>query len=1390
MTTLLRYLAIVARYTLYGLGLVVLIVVLFVLFVGVTTPGARFAADHISSLISRPGQVISIETPNGLLSGTLRIPRLTVSDDHGPYAELTGIAVDWRPLQLLKGRFDASLVHADSVSLTRLPPPDPSPDETASSGLPVALDIDRFEVDNLAIDKAIAGRDLGLTVSGTLMADAEDAQLTLDAARLDEPAARLSAELAYVPGENRLTLDGTLAEPKDGILATLLQIPGRPALSLQARGEGPLSDWSGTLTASADAVETARLEARHQLVNGTDRQVSLTGGGDVARFMPPFLRPLFAGETKVDLAALLGANGRIAIDKGSVLSAGLTIDAKGTYDPAGRNDLTATIATGDTPAEVTMAVGDRDLDLSLRAAKITLQGPADAAAMTADVSLGHLAFAKTTFDDLSVTASSQAFRLSDRTGPIDLAVTAAGINSADPVIERLIDGPAVLKSALTLSTEAIDFSETTLESPRLGGSLSGRYGLTGDGLQALFKIFTVPEALPEALASRFDGTIGLSGNLKRDAEGVVAIQDLAVTSSTITGQGSLLFTPNEGTEQLALTLDGDLPDLARLIPDASGKARYSLSTSGLLSALDVKLGLTAGTARLAGRSLSDLQVDATGSLNPAAPQAMVKATGALDGQKIDVAANLATEEGRTRLTDLDVTVGENRIEGALDLSATLKPDGELRFNLPDAALIAALAGQTIDGDLKGTARFSSEGDRIAATITATGEEIRRDTLTITKPAIDLTVSDLARLAASGTVRAERISVGANRIDALDLAIDRTGDATGFDLKARYDGQPLTTKGSLTTEGGTAIRLDTLAATPRGIPLSLAQPTTVRVESGAARLDGLTIKAGKGTVTASGTAGATLDLDLGLKSLPLSLANGFVEGLAAEGSLSGTISVSGPAASPRADYDVRLDNVAVAQTRNAQLPPVDLGLKGRFENGSAGLNLTLSGGGLTLGGRGQVGVIGSKALDLKLSGTLPFSLVSGYLTPQGFSLTGSAAVDITIAGSTDKPTITGRVTTSGAKLVDVRRNLALNNLTAAIALTGDTARIESLSGQLAGGGSISASGTIGIAPGSNYPADLSIDLKRAAYVDGTLFQTTADGKLTLTGPLLGGPVLGGAIALGRTNITIPEKLPASLSEVNVKHKNAPAAVREQNREIRKNDGGGSSGGSGLGLDLTVSAPSQIFVRGRGIDAELGGTLTVRGTTAEPQVSGGFEMRRGRFIILNRRLDFTDGTITFGGDLTPALDLEASTTSGSTTVTVSVNGLANDPAIEFSSTPALPQDEILAQLIFGQSLSRLSALQIAQLADAATQLAGGRSTSLFQSLRSGLGVDDLDVSTDEEGQTSVRAGKYLNKNTYIQLEQGSGSGAKATINLDIGRGVKLKGSAGSDGGAAGIFYEKEY
>ena len=177
------------------------------------------------------------------------------------------------------------------------------------------------------------------------------------------------------------------------------------------------------------------------------------------------------------------------------------------------------------------------------------------------------------------------------------------------------------------------------------------------------------------------------------------------------------------------------------------------------------------------------------------------------------------------------------------------------------------------------------------------------------------------------------------------------------------------------------------------------------------------------------------------------------------------------------------------------------------------------------------------------------------------------------------------------------------------------------------------------------AKISIRLDNANYVDGTLLTAHLDGTVTIKGSLVASPVVGGKVTITKAAITIPEKLPPSLSEIDIKHRDAPADVRRMQKDLNARDTGGRSKSNDINFDLVVSAPSHLFVRGRGIDAELGGDLTIRGTASQPNVAGGFEMRRGRLEILGKRLTFTEGNITFGGNLIPALDLDATSSAGS-------------------------------------------------------------------------------------------------------------------------------------------------
>jgi translocation and assembly module TamB len=322
----------------------------------------------------------------------------------------------------------------------------------------------------------------------------------------------------------------------------------------------------------------------------------------------------------------------------------------------------------------------------------------------------------------------------------------------------------------------------------------------------------------------------------------------------------------------------------------------------------------------------------------------------------------------------------------------------------------------------------------------------------------------------------------------------------------------------------------------------------------------------------------------------------------------------------------------------------------------------------------------------------------------------------------------------------------------------------------------------------------VRLNSARYADGNLFVATVSGDLALTGPLQRSPTLSGNLLVEQADITIPETLGNSAAVIATEHINTPAAVRATLQRAMVDSRNGAplpqTRPSILQLDVNVSAPNQIFVRGRGLDAEVGGAVRLTGPVTDIQPVGGFTLTRGRLAILGQRITFEEGTVTLVGDLDPYLDFTARTDGADVTVYVTVSGRVSDLNIGFTSTPMLPEDEVLSRLLFKRSMGELTPLQLARLATAAAELAGG-SSSLVDSLRERAGLADLDVITRDDGSLAVQAGAYLQDNVYLGVEAGADGNSRVTVNLDVTDDITAKASTGTDGNdSIGIFYESDY
>jgi translocation and assembly module TamB len=438
------------------------------------------------------------------------------------------------------------------------------------------------------------------------------------------------------------------------------------------------------------------------------------------------------------------------------------------------------------------------------------------------------------------------------------------------------------------------------------------------------------------------------------------------------------------------------------------------------------------------------------------------------------------------------------------------------------------------------------------------------------------------------------------------------------------------------------------------------------------------------------------------------------------------------------------------------------------------------------------VAGAGGPDLRATGRFPLGLAAPLIAPR--QVLGDANFDLRLADGFDIASVSGEITTTGARLSLPRLKNGLEQIALSVTLAQGRAAITGRA-NVAQGGAVSLSGSAGFT--GAMLADLRADLSRAGLRDPGLYQTDLSGQVAVTGSLRAAPRVSGVLTLGETNVTVPSSGITSLGEVPaITHLGAaPQVIATQRRAGLLRDaaetGGSAQSSVAVALDLQLRAPGRIFVRGRGLDAELGGALRLTGTTANIVSVGGFDLIRGRLDILQKRFDLSDGAIQFQGSLVPRLMFIASTPTDEGSARVILEGTADAPDVRFEAEPSAPEDDVLAQLLFGRSIQQIMPLQAVQLGNAVALLAGQGGVDIIGTLRSRFALDDLDLTSDETGGAELRVGKYISDNVYTDVTVGAEGKSKVSINIDLSPNLTLKGSTSTSGNSAlGLFFEKDY
>ncbi len=1373
--------------------------------------GPGFLTRLLQDNLSGAGRTVTIRGFEGALSSSARIAEMTIADDDGIWLTLRDATLDWSRAALLRGRVQVQSLTAREMVIDRLPasedtPPSPEARGFALPELPVSVEIGRLGLDRVTLGAGVLGQPVEATLAGALRlaggAGAADVRL----ARIDGRTGEIGLQADFANATRELALNLSMVEGPGGIAATALGLPGTPAVDLRVEGAGPLDDFEAQLRLATNGSD--RLTGRLLLAGTGDGATRFEGalGGDIAPLFLPDYAAFFGPDLRLVVRGVAEAGGALALSSFNLRAAALSLQGAARIGAGGlpesfavvgriaaadgsavllpvagealfvdRVDLTAEFDAGRGEAwGATLDIADlRRGDVSVAALGLAADGTISGqgrAAVTADLTfaaagLGHAdsALAEALGTDLAGRARIdwQAGQPVALTG---LDVAGAGASLAG---DATLDTSAGLGLAGTvrLSVEDLARFAGLVGRPLTGGIAVAASG-SGDALAGTFDVTVTATGrdlalgLPEA-DPYLRGATRIEAVARRDAAGTVLDRLVVAGAGVDLDAAGRIATP-EGTT----------------VPLAEGRATVRLADVAPLSGLAGRplsggvAGEVAGQAGIDGL-VASVTADLRGTgLAVGSPEADAYLAGAT---RLALTASRDGAMARIDRLEIDGARGARlRVTGDLALPEGAAPvfDGRAEAGVGDLSPLSAVAGRALDGAARVVAEGRAAADAQSLDLTA---DLTATALSVGGQALgDVTVrAEVLRSGDAG--RIDRLSLSGAGVEA-DLAGDLTlpeGTAPGFDGSFRLAVADLSRlaglagarlSGALTAEGQGALTADLaafdLALTAQGTGLSVGQPEADRVIGGRATL---TLEAAR-----DGD-------DVAIRTARLATARGATE---ASGRLNG-----------------RDGTVRISATLD------DLGILVAGINGPARLNGQVGEtvGGLTvaLDATGPAGVTGratgtvardAARVDLALSGAAPLGLANPFIAPR--SVAGLARYDLRVTGAPALDAVNGTVRLEGGRVVDPGANLVIEDAGGTVTLAGGRATLG-LNARSQAGGRLAVAGPIALT--APFPADLAIDLTRLRLTDPALYDTRLSGRVTLTGPLAGGARIGGTIDVGETEVRVPSSgFGISGELLEMVHLDEPPPVRQTRARaglLAAGEAPASRGGAAFPLNVLIRAPGQVFVRGRGLDAELGGELQLSGTSADPVPVGGFQLIRGRLDLLGKRLDLVSGLARVEGGA-PWLELTAEGATPDLRVFVDVTGPASAPEFTFRSEPDLPEDEVLAAFLFGRNVAQLSAFQALQLASAVAELAGRGGEGIVSRLRGGLGLDDLDVSTDADGQTAVRAGRYLGRNVYTDVTV-KGGDTVINLNLDVIDNVTIKGSVASDGGTGiGVFYERDF
>lgn len=728
--------------------------------------------------------------------------------------------------------------------------------------------------------------------------------------------------------------------------------------------------------------------------------------------------------------------------------------------------------------------------------------------------------------------------------------------------------------------------------------------------------------------------------------------------------------------------------------------------------------------------------------------------------------------GETRIEDLLLVSGSSQLAGDLVLTNG-GVRGRLTGSIPELKAWEGLVGRPLTGRVEADAVLDPAAEQ-SMRVRARGQDLSGAGMAIATTVIEVALTHLAtKPVGIVTIEAGQVGQGGIMLDRLDLG------------------------GSVRLDGGSGGALvDRLRLASGNRNAGLARPGQIRWGRDGVVLSPLVLDLGSGQLALEGRlVNRVVSARARLDEVPLELVDVAMPDLDAIGSVNGNVTVGGSLDDPRIRVDLTGRNVGLAASARAGLGRFATRLMADWRSGRVEGTVTARDGDrVQASASGSLPLPGDGAVTGRFSLTGDAGRISEALPLAGHVFAGRLAADGVVAGIMAAPQISGRAALTEGRYENLENGTLVTALSASAQWDGDRIRVQAQGGD-GGRGTIRAEGGGGL--DGVYAADVIFSrftaLRRddvEAELEGTLRLEGRDNRGRLTGKLA---VPRAEIDIARMKGGGPETL--EVVEINRPDAPPPDAGKPSGEEVPMT----------VALGVTV-AVQHAFVRGRGLDSEWQGDLAVAGTVSQPSLSGKMVAVRGEYALLGKQFRLTpDSEVAFqGGDsIDPSLNVLAEASAADITAQIAVTGTANRPELAITSQPPLPQDEVLARVLFGSEAGKLSAFQQIQLAQMAASglTGGGGGFDPIGDVRGFLGLDVLGIGSEDTAAAAqpgpgtagptLSAGKYIGPDTFVRVDQGTAGLGKVTVEQELGGGFSVESSVGEQsGGGVGFNWRKDY